>query len=63
MFDTEMQHMTSVAKALMESVSHAKIEFTSAKHHEHVRPMFKVDVAIITVSASFSILKCVYCIL
>ncbi|KAF6020245.1 hypothetical protein EB796_021427 [Bugula neritina] len=41
MFDTEMQHMTSVAKALMESVSHAKIEFTSAKHHEHVRPMFK----------------------
>ena len=42
MFDTEMQHMTSVAKSLMESVSHAKIEFTSAKHHEHVRPMFKV---------------------
>lgn len=42
MFDTEMQHMTSVAKALMESVSHAKIEFTSATHHEHVRPMFKV---------------------
>ena len=34
--------MTSVAKSLMESVSHAKIEFTSAKHHEHVRPMFKV---------------------
>lgn len=42
MFDAEMQHMTSIAKSLMESVSHAKIEFTSAKHHEHVRPMFKV---------------------
>ena len=49
MFDTEMMHMTSVAKALMESVSHAKIEFTSAKHHEHVRPMFKVFYHIIII--------------
>jgi len=42
MFESEMSQMTSVAKALMESVSHAKVEFTSARHHEHVRPMFKV---------------------
>lgn len=38
----EMDQMTSTAKALMESVSHVKVSFTSATHHEHVRPMFKL---------------------
>lgn len=41
-FHMEMEAMSSTAKNLMESVSHVKSPFTSAKHLEHVRPMFKM---------------------
>lgn len=40
----EMEQMAKTAKALMEAVSHAQAPFFSAKHLEHVRPMFKVTV-------------------
>lgn len=42
LWNMEMEAMSSTAKNLMESVSHAKSPFTSAKHLEHVRPMFKM---------------------
>ena len=42
LYNMEMNHMAKTAKALMESVSHVKSNFTSAVHLEHVRPMFKV---------------------
>jgi len=38
----ELEELAATAKCLMESVSHAQVSFTSAKHLEHVRPMFKV---------------------
>lgn len=42
LWNMEMEAMSSTAKNLMESVSHVKSPFTSAKHLEHVRPMFKM---------------------
>lgn len=42
LWNMEMEAMSTTAKNLMESVSHAKSPFTSAKHLEHVRPMFKM---------------------
>ena len=42
-YNMEMEQMASTAKVLMESVSHVHASFTSAKHLEHVRPMFKVS--------------------
>lgn len=42
LWNMEMEAMSATAKNLMESVSHAKSPFTSAKHLEHVRPMFKM---------------------
>lgn len=42
LWNMEMEAMSSTAKNLMESVSHVKSSFTSAKHLEHVRPMFKM---------------------
>lgn len=42
LWNMEMEVMSATAKNLMESVSHAKSPFTSAKHLEHVRPMFKM---------------------
>ncbi|GBM40043.1 Brefeldin A-inhibited guanine nucleotide-exchange protein 1 [Araneus ventricosus] len=41
LYNVEMEQMAKTAKALMESVSHVQAPFTSAKHLEHVRPMFK----------------------
>lgn len=41
LYNMEMETMASTAKALMESVSHVESPFTSAKHLEHVRPMFR----------------------
>ena len=38
----ELEELAATAKSLMESVSHAQASFTSAKHLEHVRPMFKL---------------------
>lgn len=42
LWNMEMEVVSSAAKNLMESVSHVKSPFTSAKHLEHVRPMFKM---------------------
>lgn len=42
LWNMEMEAISSTAKNLMESVSHVRESFTSAKHLEHVRPMFKM---------------------
>uniref|UniRef100_A0A5S6Q9P9 SEC7 domain-containing protein n=1 Tax=Trichuris muris TaxID=70415 RepID=A0A5S6Q9P9_TRIMR len=42
LYNVEMEHMASTAKALMEAASHFQAPFTSATHAQHVRPMFKV---------------------
>ncbi|XP_055601135.1 brefeldin A-inhibited guanine nucleotide-exchange protein 1 [Uranotaenia lowii] len=42
LWNLEMESLSTTAKNLMESVSHVKAPFTSAKHLEHVRPMFKM---------------------
>ncbi|KAI5720153.1 hypothetical protein M8J77_002655 [Diaphorina citri] len=41
-WNLEMEVISSAAKNLMESVSHVQTPFTSAKHLEHVKPMFKM---------------------
>lgn len=38
----ELEELSATAKSLMESVSHCQASFTSAKHLEHVKPMFKL---------------------
>ncbi|PIK59719.1 putative brefeldin A-inhibited guanine nucleotide-exchange protein 1-like, partial [Apostichopus japonicus] len=42
LYNMEMESIATTAKSLMMSVSHVLSNFTSATHHEHVRPMFKV---------------------
>jgi brefeldin A-inhibited guanine nucleotide-exchange protein len=42
LYNMEMEELAATAKSLMESVSHVQSNFTSAKHLEHVKPMFKV---------------------
>lgn len=42
LWNMEMEAISSTAKNLMESVSHVRESFTSAKHLDHVRPMFKM---------------------
>lgn len=42
LWNMEMEAISAAAKNLMESVSHVQAPFTSAKHLEHVRPMFKM---------------------
>lgn len=42
LWNMEKEVISSAAKNLMESVSHVKSPFTSAKHLQHVRPMFKM---------------------
>ncbi|CAH1959462.1 unnamed protein product [Acanthoscelides obtectus] len=42
LFNMEMEAISTAAKNLMESVSHVQAPFTTAKHLEHVRPMFKM---------------------
>lgn len=41
-WNMEMEMISMTAKNLMESVSHVQAPFTTAKHLEHVRPMFKM---------------------
>lgn len=38
----QMKDVEDVARDLMSSAGSIQEEFTSAKHHEHVRPMFQV---------------------
>lgn len=42
-WNMEMEAISTTAKNLMESVSHVREAFTSAKHLDHVRPMFKLS--------------------
>ncbi|XP_014206228.1 brefeldin A-inhibited guanine nucleotide-exchange protein 1 isoform X2 [Copidosoma floridanum] len=42
LWNMEMEVISTAAKNLMESVSHVQTPFTTAKHLEHVRPMFKI---------------------
>ncbi|XP_046659778.1 brefeldin A-inhibited guanine nucleotide-exchange protein 1 isoform X2 [Homalodisca vitripennis] len=42
LWNMEMELISTAAKNLMESVSHVQAPFTSAKHLEHVRPMFRL---------------------
>lgn len=42
LWNMEMEVISTAAKNLMESVSHVQTPFTTAKHLEHVRPMFKM---------------------
>ncbi|XP_043505405.1 brefeldin A-inhibited guanine nucleotide-exchange protein 2 [Polistes fuscatus] len=42
LWNMEMEVISTAAKNLMESVSHVQAPFTTAKHLEHVRPMFKM---------------------
>lgn len=48
-----MEVISSAAKNLMESVSHVQAPFTTAKHLEHVRPMFKVKTHFASVTSTF----------
>ncbi|XP_024084043.1 brefeldin A-inhibited guanine nucleotide-exchange protein 1 isoform X3 [Cimex lectularius] len=43
LWNMEMEVISTAAKNLMESVSHVQAPFTSAKHLEHVKPMFKLS--------------------
>ncbi|XP_066903562.1 brefeldin A-inhibited guanine nucleotide-exchange protein 1 isoform X2 [Halyomorpha halys] len=43
LWNMEMEAISTAAKNLMESVSHVQAPFTSAKHLEHVNPMFKMS--------------------
>ncbi|KAL1128928.1 hypothetical protein AAG570_013462 [Ranatra chinensis] len=43
LWNMEMEAISTAAKNLMESVSHVQAPFTSAKHLEHVKPMFKLS--------------------
>lgn len=38
----EIEQVTQTARSLMESVCHLSTNFTSAKHGEHITPMFKL---------------------
>lgn len=42
LWNMEMESISLTATNLMQSASHVKSPFTSAKHLEHVRPMFKM---------------------
>ncbi|CAL8096814.1 unnamed protein product [Orchesella dallaii] len=42
LWNMELEELAATAKSLMESVSHCQASFTSAKHLEHVKPMFKL---------------------
>ncbi|KAK0168082.1 hypothetical protein PV327_001920 [Microctonus hyperodae] len=42
LWNMEMELISTAAKNLMDSVSHVQAPFTTAKHLEHVRPMFKI---------------------
>ncbi|TGZ51161.1 Brefeldin A-inhibited guanine nucleotide-exchange protein [Temnothorax longispinosus] len=42
LWNMEMEVISTAAKNLMEFVSHVQASFTTAKHLEHVQPMFKM---------------------
>lgn len=58
LWNVEMEAMSGVAKNLMESASHVKSPFTSAKHLEHVRPMFKMGWTPFLASFSVGLQEC-----
>jgi brefeldin A-inhibited guanine nucleotide-exchange protein len=42
LFDMQMKDVESIARELMSNAGTIREEFTTAKHLEHVRPMFQV---------------------
>lgn len=42
LYNMEIEQVTQTARSLMESVCHISTNFTSAKHGEHIMPMFKL---------------------
>ncbi|CAF0723278.1 unnamed protein product [Brachionus calyciflorus] len=42
LYNMEIEQVTQTARSLMESVYHVPTNFTSAKHGEHIMPMFKL---------------------
>ena len=42
LYNMEIEQVTQTARSLMESVYHVATHFTSAKHGEHIMPMFKL---------------------
>ncbi len=43
LFDMQMKDVESIARELMSNAGTIREEFTTAKHLEHIRPMFQVD--------------------
>ncbi len=43
LFDMQMKDVESIARELMSNAGTIREEFTTAKHLEHVRPMFQVN--------------------
>ena len=58
LYNLEMEQMAQTARVLMESVAHAEAPFTSAKHLEHVRPMFKLAWAPFLAAFSVGLQNC-----
>lgn len=42
LYNMEIEQVTQTARSLMESVCHISTNFTTAKHGEHIMPMFKL---------------------
>lgn len=42
LYNMEVEQVTQTARSLMESVCHISTNFTTAKHGEHIMPMFKL---------------------
>lgn len=40
--ESKIKQMATNARVLMEGVAHVEAPFTSARHHQHVKPMFKI---------------------
>ncbi|XP_072016825.1 brefeldin A-inhibited guanine nucleotide-exchange protein 1-like [Amphiura filiformis] len=58
LYNMEMEAIANTAKVLMESVSHFQSSFTSATHHEHARPMFKVTWTALIAAFSVGLQDC-----
>jgi hypothetical protein len=43
LFDMQMKDVEAIARELMSNAGTLREEFTTAKHLEHVRPMFQVE--------------------
>jgi brefeldin A-inhibited guanine nucleotide-exchange protein len=53
LFDMQMKDVESIARELMSNAGTIREEFTTAKHLEHVRPMFQVNQKRINIKKNF----------